>query len=1029
MTSQANQINKMVTKQLFLVEIALDAGTVYFSTKTYNYDYTSGSQLYQPFIKNLNYNISAGVCTIPTLNASLRINFLNKAFDDSGNSLLEYLDNNYVEKCEIKVYEIRPHTWNEVFATDCKILRFHGMVNNLSDVTENTFSMLCSNLIYGLKDNLPLQVLTECDYPNIDPDDLGETANIIYGDLDKVYCHAIDAGQASPLSTDLTDSATTVVLSDGSKFPDTGTLGIEEELISYTGRTDNSFTGCTRGYNSTTAIEHDKGMWCWEHKSSFDYLLASHEVKSIGDIYVDDILITSSCTKFTGQAGNTCPGYGNIAIIRANSKQVFQQRVNIETDDQIAVNDGIDVDDNISMQQHSIPMHATLYGDSASESSWIDGNTSTGAYAKAASKYVYYSGTTECSKTYVWIHCKQNVSPSTLYVALAAGSTQSFSTLPPGGGWIRATITVTNYDGSNVQIYASADDKITVYEVYKEVEYVEVETHTKTGDAYKTGTATKTGTVTLTGNSSANLQIGSDFRANVEGYRDDGAGTITGSAYDLIERPDNVIEHIWTELLGRSSGEIGSSFDTTGSTYGATTGWTIVSDLPGAKTTNAAAGTQEAAVVFGYTDVTYLYNGTSWTSGNNMIAGAYSLGGCGTQSAALAFGGLFNDGEGSDPQKASEEFNGSVWSAGGDLSETKDRVGGGVGTQSAAMCLGGWTWEKISECEQYNGTAWSASGNMSEDKRSLAGAGTLSAGLACGGVNDSWTRVTTTEEFDGSSWSAGGNMLVGRERLASCGTQSAALNFAGYDGFTSYKDTESYDGTSWTTKADLNVSNSSMGGCGSNTAALCAGNGGGGLTLVEKYFGGESIDWRFAFVMQNIGTTLPEIFDLLALQGKARIFFDNQYLEMVYQTSTPPSANDTIVFTKADRFQGTVFKKTDALKISNKIIGLYNTEQNSITVSGTDSIARYGTMETSIKLNAIKGLDQATEVVNWILDNEETPIWEVILPTPTPALLLSFEDYFSFTETNVKDNTNFRIMYKGYDGHRVLLKGLQWVES
>jgi hypothetical protein len=58
------------------------------------------------------------------------------------------------------------------------------------------------------------------------------------------------------------------------------------------------------------------------------------------------------------------------------------------------------------------------------------------------------------------------------------------------------------------------------------------------------------------------------------------------------------------------------------------------------------AGTQTAALVFGgnispYTGATELWNGTSWTSSSNGLATARAyLAGCGSQTSALAFGGL-----------------------------------------------------------------------------------------------------------------------------------------------------------------------------------------------------------------------------------------------------------------------------------------------------------------------------------------------------------------------------------------------------
>ena len=61
---------------------------------------------------------------------------------------------------------------------------------------------------------------------------------------------------ANLLSGALTDVATTVTVDSTVGFSDTGTIIIEDEEITYSGLTSTTFTGCTRGVNSTTAAAH-----------------------------------------------------------------------------------------------------------------------------------------------------------------------------------------------------------------------------------------------------------------------------------------------------------------------------------------------------------------------------------------------------------------------------------------------------------------------------------------------------------------------------------------------------------------------------------------------------------------------------------------------------------------------------------------------------------------------------------------------------------------------------------------------------
>ena len=59
----------------------------------------------------------------------------------------------------------------------------------------------------------------------------------------------------------INDSTTTIVLTDASQFPSSGTsfIKIGTEEISYTGITSNTLTGVTRGVRNTTAASHSDG--------------------------------------------------------------------------------------------------------------------------------------------------------------------------------------------------------------------------------------------------------------------------------------------------------------------------------------------------------------------------------------------------------------------------------------------------------------------------------------------------------------------------------------------------------------------------------------------------------------------------------------------------------------------------------------------------------------------------------------------------------------------------------------------------
>lgn len=61
---------------------------------------------------------------------------------------------------------------------------------------------------------------------------------------------------ATLLNGAINSSATTITVDSTTGFSSTGTLYIESEQITYTGTSSTTFTGCTRGANSTTAALH-----------------------------------------------------------------------------------------------------------------------------------------------------------------------------------------------------------------------------------------------------------------------------------------------------------------------------------------------------------------------------------------------------------------------------------------------------------------------------------------------------------------------------------------------------------------------------------------------------------------------------------------------------------------------------------------------------------------------------------------------------------------------------------------------------
>jgi hypothetical protein len=162
----------------------------------------------------------------------------------------------------------------------------------------------------------------------------------------------------------------------------------------------------------------------------------------------------------------------------------------------------------------------------------------------------------------------------------------------------------------------------------------------------------------------------------------------------------------------------------------------------------------------------------AWASANAMNTGRANLGGAGTQTAGLAFGGVST----LAITGATEEYDGTNWATSPGSMGTVRGYFGAAGTQTAALAFGG-TPPVTNATEAYNGSTWTAGGAMGTTRYILGGCGLQTAALAFGGFlppASSPRNSTSTEEYDGSTWTANptgfkyGKTLCNRSRYSNC---------------------------------------------------------------------------------------------------------------------------------------------------------------------------------------------------------------------------------------------------------------------
>ena len=80
---------------------------------------------------------------------------------------------------------------------------------------------------------------------------------------------------ASALNGTINSSVTTITVGSTTAFTTTGTLLIDTELITYSGKTSTDFTGCVRGVSGTTAASHTNGTLAYQANTFTGWGIAS----------------------------------------------------------------------------------------------------------------------------------------------------------------------------------------------------------------------------------------------------------------------------------------------------------------------------------------------------------------------------------------------------------------------------------------------------------------------------------------------------------------------------------------------------------------------------------------------------------------------------------------------------------------------------------------------------------------------------------------------------------------------------------
>ena len=139
-----------------------------------------------------------------------------------------------------------------------------------------------------------------------------------------------------------------------------------------------------------------------------------------------------------------------------------------------------------------------------------------------------------------------------------------------------------------------------------------------------------------------------------------------------------------------------------------------------------------------------------------------------------------------------------AWSSSSPINTARHGSGQG-GTAAAGFIVSGGPSPKV-QTEEFDGTGWSNGEDVSVDSYFGGGAGTLTAGLYAAGEYPPGGNTDRTIEYDGTNWTTVTAYPQALKMIASCGTQTSALYATGVlqpPAGAKQTETREYDGSAW----------------------------------------------------------------------------------------------------------------------------------------------------------------------------------------------------------------------------------------
>ncbi len=562
--------DKPRVEPIYLVEITLknSGPTLYFSDR----NILVGSHQYENYIKEIS-GIEGEINRIDSsfLNSDINIIFKNDRYA-SYDYLILMGDTYPFEGAECRIKETYLDDNDNPSDT---VTIFCGVIDEPKDIDLLNFQCSVSSIIFS-KDKLWNVPMIDIDTYPYAYEDIGKLEPFIYGSNILVPALKIDFGEKTTLYNYITATSTAnLELSDASRFPSSGGIYIDKELVTYTGKdgtNPNLLTGVTRGVNGTTATIHDSGAEVWENLTQYDSMVASHECATINKVYakvgdylyrvedIDNILVGGKqYLRATNQIkldiSESIEVAGNIhahGTLGVTTTTLYMEVDDVDSDYNLGDENPNNVRDNNLSTYTRLYKINTSAAAKGNHEMWRTSDWSIGGSSIVEVRLCYRAMRTNTGRV-SW-DCSWNgafIGSSSWPTIYEVKTVKSVATGIGATDWAKLKDVI--HFNFYIQAYGENPVEAWEYEVYLEVD---TSTPTQNGGSG----IVKAGGIIST-------QSVDRLYTDVDGYKDPDGNY--GGYGNVIERPDYVIKHFLVQKLGFALTDIDTtSFGVAGTWYG-----------------------------------------------------------------------------------------------------------------------------------------------------------------------------------------------------------------------------------------------------------------------------------------------------------------------------------------------------------------------------------------------------------------------------------------------------------------------------